>query len=118
MKNEQLKKRMSTIVGVVIFAVIVIAFLAANGNNSKHEPDIYMDSLRKCTVMEGADIWKSGVGGKGNNVFDDARDTCQDWYKTWSEEDFYSSVSEDWEKRKDEEVDGKSLTHYLDILGW
>lgn len=80
--------------------------------------DNYMDALRKCTIMEGAYIYTTGIGKKSDNVFNDARVTCQSWYEQWGEKEFVEIVNEDWETRKNEKVDGKPLTHYLDILGW
>lgn len=78
----------------------------------------YMDALRKCTVMEGADIYTTGIGKKSDNVFNDARVTCQSWYEQWGEKEFVEIVNEDWNTRKNEKIDGKPLTYYLDILGW
>ena len=33
-------------------------------------------------------------------------------------EDFLEAVNEDWKNRQNEEIDGKPLSYYLDILGW
>ena len=68
--------------------------------------------------MEAADIYTTGIGKKSDNVFNDARVTCDGWYSDWGEKDFFDAVYTDWENRKTEQVDGEPLTHYLDILGW
>lgn len=78
----------------------------------------YLDALRKCTVMEAADIYTTGIGKKSDNVFNDGRDTCNTWYSQWGEDDFFEAVYIDWENRKTEEIDGQPLTYYLTILGW
>lgn len=78
----------------------------------------YMDALRKCSVMEAADIYTTGVGEKSDNVFNDGRKTCESWYKQWGEKDFFEAVNEDWKNRQNEEIDDKPLKYYLDILGW
>lgn len=78
----------------------------------------YMDALRKCSVMEAADIYTTGVGKKSDNAFNDGRETCESWYKQWGEKDFIEAVTEDWKNRQNEEIDGKPLSYYLDILGW
>lgn len=123
------KNKISIIVALVVGAMIIFGTIAAknanvsdnaNGgqtNNSKSD-DKYMDAMRKCTVMEAADIFRTGVGGKKNNAFEDARTTCSQWYRDWTEKDFYDAVYEDWENRKTEVVDGHNLEYYLSILGW
>ena len=78
----------------------------------------YTDAMRKCAVMEGADIYTTGIGKKSDNVFNDGRETCEQWYQQWGEEQFIKAVSEDWNNRQNELIDGKPLSHYLDILGW
>lgn len=85
-------------------------------NNSNQNN--YMEALRKCSVMEAADIYTTGIGKKSDNVFNDGRKTCESWYKQWGEKDFLEAVNEDWKNRQNEEIDGKPLSYYLDILGW
>lgn len=75
-----------------------------------------LEFLRKCTVMEAADIYASGIGGSRGSAFDDALKTCQSWEREWN--DFEEIVEADWSIRKDEEIDGKPLSHYLEVLGW
>ena len=87
-------------------------------NTTTTEEHSYLDALRKCTVMEAADIYTTGIGKKSNNVFNDARDTCNAWYSQWGENDFFEAAYSDWENRKNEKIDGQPLTHYLTILGW
>ena len=87
-------------------------------NNNKSSDDSYLDALRKCTVMEAADIYATGVGNKTDNVFDDAKVTCEGFKDMLGEEDFISTVTDDWENRQNEQIDGKPLNYYLDILGW
>ena len=52
------------------------------------EEHSYIDALRKCTVMEAADIYTTGIGKKSDNVFNDARVTCDGWYSDWGENDY------------------------------
>ena len=48
----------------------------------------YMDALRKCTVMEAADIYTTGIGKKSDNVFNDAKVTCESFYEQWGKKIF------------------------------
>lgn len=95
-----------------------------NNTNSQNQQETtedghsYLDALRKCTVMEAADIYTTGIGKKSDNAFNDARVTCDSWYLDWGEDDFFDAVYTDWENRKTEQVDGQPLTYYLDVLGW
>ena len=77
-----------------------------------------MDLIRKCTVMEAADLYTTGGTKAGENVFDKGKETCLLWYKEWDEKDFVEAVTEDWKNRQNEEIDGKPLSYYLDTLGW
>lgn len=88
------------------------------GDSSDEAKWDYMDAMRKCTVTEAADIYNIGIGQKSSNIFNDARETCEGYYKNWSEKDFYEAVYTDWENRKNETIDGKNLEYYLEILGW
>ena len=63
-----------------------------NTEEQKNNNDEYMDALRKCSVMEAADIYTTGVGKKSDNVFNDGRETCESWYKQWGEKDFLEAV--------------------------
>lgn len=85
-----------------------------DSSNTGHD---YMDAMRKCTVMEAADLYTTG-GQRTNNVFDEARRTCESWYQTWSEDDFYESTYIDWSNRKKEKIEGETLEYYLTRLGW
>ena len=94
----------------------------SNSNNQikkeKTEQNGYMEALRKCSVMEAADIYTTGIGHKSDNVFNDGRATCESFYNQFGEKDFIETVNLDWENRKNETIEGKPLSHYLDILGW
>lgn len=81
-----------------------------------NKTDTYMEALRKCTVMEAFDILTTG--GKSDNAFDDAKKTCESWYKQWGEKDFFEAVNEDWKNKQNEQLNGKPLTEYLNTLGW
>lgn len=87
----------------------------SSNNTSKNN---YIDALRKCSVMEAADIYTTGIGKKSDNVFNDGRASCESWYQQWGEKEFISIVEEDWKNRQNEQIDGKALSYYLDILGW
>lgn len=120
-------------IGVIVIAIIAIGVGAAirsgqqnnisDGNSQENTgvtktDDEYTDAMKKCTVMEGVDIYRTGVGGNRNTAFEDAQKTCLSWYQQWGEKDFYDAVNEDWENRKSEVVDGHNLEYYLSILGW
>ena len=68
--------------------------------------------------MEAADIYTTGIGKKSDNAFDDAKKTCETWYQQWGEKDFVEAANEDWSERKNEKIDGKELSYYIEILGW
>ena len=104
-----------SVVGIIFIVVIIVAGIMSQ-NSSKE--DKLLDSLRKCSVMEGADIYNTQPGDKTENVFDKAKETCSSWVKQWGEENFIKNVNEDWESRKNEQVDGKPLEHFLSVLNW
>lgn len=132
-KWDQKKKIIATII-LWIGLLIIGAFSPSDTtntqtnnstNNEQSEIDTirdnnndYVDALRKCTVMEASDIYTTGVGQKTDNVFDDAKVTCESFKETLGEEDFISTVEEDWKNRQSEQIEGKPLSYYLDILGW
>lgn len=97
-----------------------------SGEQNDNQPaqnaeDSFNDALRKCTVMEAADIHTTGIGAKSNNVFNDGRDTCNSMFNNvygGDEAMFISDVKIDWDSKKDMQIDGKDLTYYLSILGW
>ena len=83
--------------------------------------DKFTDALRKCSVMEGIDIYTTGIGGKGGNYFDDAKETCESHIETIYNGDrdkFITNTNIAWDEVKDEEVDGHTYSYYLEILGW
>ena len=80
--------------------------------------DQLMDALRKCTVMEASDIYTTGVGKKTDNAFNDGRDTCTELMDQMGYDDFVDTVNTDWQNRQNEQIEGKPLSYYLDILGW
>lgn len=79
------------------------------------------EAMRKCTVMEASDIYRTGIGKKSKNVFNDGREACTEFLReTYNndEEKFINAVNIDWANRKNEEIQGKNLEYYLSILGW
>lgn len=90
-------------------------------NEKSKTEESFMDSKRKCTVMEAFDIHTTGFGTKSDNAFNDGREFCEhllkDVYKG-SEVAFMKDVDADWSNRKHETIDGKDMTYYLGILGW
>ena len=109
----------------LIVGVVVIGGMGSLGRNgetpgttpAKEESKTdSLEFLRKCTVMEAADIYETGIGGNKNTAFDDALETCRKWEREWN--DFEEVVEADWKNRKDEKIEGKPLEHYLEILGW
>lgn len=97
--------------------VIVIAFIVVWGlGNAKHESK--EKAWRKCTVMEAADIYSTSAEDNKKSSFKDARITCEKWINDWGESDFINIVESDWNERKDELIEGKSLDYYLSILDW
>ena len=83
-----------------------------NKNKNKTSNNETMDTLRKCTVMEAADLYR---GNMEEGAFDKAKETCLELQKI---DDFDELINQDWENRKEEEIEGKPLSYYLDILGW
>lgn len=75
-------------------------------------------AMRKCTVMEASDIYTTGVGKKTDNIFYDAKNTCEAFYEGGTPESFYEAIDIDWENRSEEKIDDRSLTYYVDKLGW
>ena len=125
MADENKKDSGSWIALFIVVAVIACAIgigiknlTGGNSNNDNKSNGAYMDALRKCTVMEAADIYNTGIGGNRNTAFDDAKETCLSWYKSWGEEEFIEVSNLDWDDRKSEMIDGENLEHYLSILGW
>lgn len=75
-------------------------------------------AMRKCTAMEASDIYTTGIGKKTENIFADAKNTCQSFYDSGTTEGFYEAINLDWENRSEEKIDDKPLTYYIDKLGW
>lgn len=72
--------------------------------------------LKECTVMEVADIYKSG--GDKDNAYKNARKLCEDSLSSWGKEDFSEAVELDWSKRKDELFNGSTLSSHAASLKW
>lgn len=75
-------------------------------------------AMRKCTAMEAADIYTTGIGKKSDNIFEDAKNTCQAFYDGGTSESFYEAINIDWSNRSEEMIDNKPLSYYTDKLGW
>lgn len=75
-------------------------------------------AMRKCTAMEAADIYTTGIGKKSDNIFKDAKDTCQSFYNGGTADSFYEAINIDWNNRSEEIIDNKPLSYYTDKLGW
>ena len=91
----------------ILAVIVLVAMFAGAGKNNKQvaEPSgENLDSLRKCAVMEAADIHNTGIGKKSDNAFNDGRETCESWRKEWGESEFNEAVNTDWGNRKDEEI--------------
>ena len=79
--------------------------------------DTELEYLRKCTVMEAADL--HNIDGRGtDDSFAEAKKTCDGWLQEWGKGDFYEAVDADWINRSKELIDGKPLTEYVSQLGW
>lgn len=127
---EEKKDKGSWLALFVVIAIIAIGVgvgiknITGGGDQSDNTAstekteDKYMDAMRKCTVMEASDIYTTGIGKKTDNVFNDARETCEKSYSQWGEKNFYDAVYADWEEQKSGTIEGKTLEYYLDILGW
>lgn len=89
-----------------------------NKSTNNTNKNNYIDALRKCSVMEAADIYTTESSKNNDNVFNDGKETCELWYQQWGEKEFINIVDEDWKNRQNEQIDGKPLSYYLDILGW
>lgn len=121
-------------IGAVVFLLFLIGVSTGISNTSQKSTvkitpstsqkqdntEAFMDAKRKCTVMEASDLYNFG-GAKSNNVFNDAREWCeQELVSTYknNKDEFIKVVETDWGSRKDEQVDGKDLSYYLSVLGW
>lgn len=115
-----MKNVMKWVLGVIM-ALLIVAIFASGGKESEQAPEPSIEDLnplRKCAVMEAADIYTTGVGKKSDNVFNDGREACEDLKKQLGDANFGEVVNADWANRKDEQIDGKPLEHYLTILDW
>lgn len=114
-------KNVMKIVGGVILALLVVAIFAGGSKETEQTSEVSsgdLDSLRKCAVMEAADIYTTGVGKKSDNVFNDGREVCEEARGQLSQADFDELIEIDWLERRNDEIEGKPLEHYLTILGW
>ena len=143
--KKKTSKKVLLIVGGVVLVMGLIGAISGGAkkdkpqsptpaNNSSQEEtkkndDKYITELRKCTVMEGSDIYltdnvlylRDGIGEIETDIetaFNRAKRTCEGWYADWGEEEFYKLNEMDWETRQTEDLDGHPLTYYLDKLGW
>ena len=94
---------------------------ANNVNASASNEEVYMESLRRCSVIEAFDIQTTGIGSKTDNAFNDGRTFCESSLNTTydnNKDDFIKDVTTDWENRKNEQIDGKDMAYYLSILNW
>ena len=112
-------------IGVVVILVIIgLAMGTKNtdnketNNNAQKTDSSLLDALRKCTVMEASDLYRDGNTTAADNVFDKAKETCLSWSKQMDEKTFIESNDADWENRKNEEIEGKTLEYFLSALGW
>lgn len=128
--NRKLYQKWWFWVAIVLGLLIIGSFASENQSSNtsvtpsenivqeNEEKEAWSIAMKKCMVMEGADIYTTGIGKKSDNVFDDAKDTCNSWYNDWGDDKFYSIVDEDWDNRKDEQIDNKPLTYYLEIVNF
>lgn len=112
------KHKVGIVVAIIVGLSIIVGAIIAKSKAPADNDSKYLDAMRKCTVMEAADIYTTGIGGDKSTAFEDAKETCKSWHREWLEKDFYDSVYEDWENRKTETIEGKNLDYYLNVLGW
>ncbi len=124
-KNTEKNKK--TLIIIAIIFIFLGLIIAMGGGNKKTNPNNITseknqttaesdEALRKCIVMEAADIYNTGIGGNPDTAFEDARKTCEGWLLNWGEEEFVNLSQIDWENRKEETIDGKTLQYYLEEL--
>lgn len=119
--NSKTKKIGLIAAGIVVFFV-VLGVIGSNANketstDKKETKDgsSYEEALDRCTVMEAADLYKTGSNAE--NVFDEGRRTCNTMAKSYDNTDeFISDVEADWKNRKDEQIDGHDLEYHLQII--
>ena len=123
-------KKTVIIVAVVIVCIAIGAiYNALNPKKEEAKPttttttaaqkEDVMDYVRKCAVMEAADLYTDKTRTSTENVFDAGRKTCEKLRTQLGDDDeFIKTVKADWERRKDEQIDGKPLSHYLTTLNW
>lgn len=85
-------------------------------SREKSEDDISI--LRKCTVMEAADLYNDTGYNGYDNTFDKAKKSCEKSRKDLGSDEFAKVVNEDWKSRSTEKIEEKPLSHYLNVLGW
>ena len=66
--------------------------------------------------MEMADIIKTG--GDRDEASQKARRFCEDSLSTWGKQVFAETVEDDWNKRKDEVVNGSTMAAQAAELEW
>ena len=118
--NSKTMKLAMIFTGIIVF-LIIAATIGANANketktDKKESKDSsYEEALDRCTVMEAADLYKTGTSAE--NVFDEGRRTCNTMAKSYDNtNEFISDVEADWKNRKDEQIDGHDLEYHLQII--
>lgn len=120
METEKKKNTLALFVFGCLFIVAIVAVVVIMNNQNSNE-SAYNDALKKCAVMEAADIYTTGVGNKSGNSFDDGKASCENMLKTTFQGDkneFIKVIGEDWSNRKSETIEDKSLEHYYSVLNW
>lgn len=119
-KQSNPKRFLWVIAGVIL--ILVVFFNLSASDTQQEQTAALKDALRKCTVMEAADIHTTGFGAKSGNAFNDGLDTCSNYFLPdvykGDEAVFIADVNTDWNTRNGETIDGKNLEYYVGILGW
>lgn len=121
-------KKWFIIIGVVIACAVIGGVYNAINPKKDDKPttttttapkEDVMEYVKKCAVMEAADLYTDKTRTSTENVFDAGRKTCEKLRtQIGDDEEFIKTVKADWERRKEEQIDGKPLSHYLTVLNW
>ena len=116
---KTLSIRSQIIVGTICAVIVITAVVALNSKKSAKTQMSITEAQQKCMLMEESDIVNTVGEEYSQAVIDRAEKHCLAmWDKTANpsstEEQFIEAVSSDWEKRKNEVLQGSTLQELFD----
>lgn len=117
--TKNLSIRQQIIVGTICAVIVITAVVALNGKNSTKTQMSITEAQEKCVLMEEADMVNYMGEPFGNATTDKAEKFCLSQWDRWenpnnTDEKFIEIVQEDWEKRKNEVLQGSTLQELYD----